>query len=1020
MDKKDKVSPAKYNQSLVRKDIIFVALTLLVTTIFHKGLAYYGDIVLTETVGKFINPKDILCIIGFGIFLLSSIAASIIHSRIVKKSFPSWVTYSSFLVAWLCIFFWIVPNPFWQFYTIDFNEFSVPYVLPVIILCLYISYSRIEAYKITSPLEPHNTSIFSIEQLPFDNPEEIVQDSFGRSPKAEFIAGEILKIKLSRSVGFGIVGRWGSGKTYFVKLVLQSLLNRAAQSGLPKPKILYFIPWAHQLEELESQFLKQFEGELDGRLASEFKSYANQFYQKSKKWFEKNPLELIAPSEPIDISQLNTALADGNNRYVVIIDDLDRLNNKEVIEVLRIIRNTANFANTFYLIGYDRAYIENSIKLINSENPTEYLNKIFQVQFHLPHPTRSALVELFTKRCQDALLNYFQKVEATGYQSAKRSLDTCVQRINSHEDLLGHLQLIGSFNSQGQTEFKKDVPHDHFANFVTNPRDVTILVNSFMQCFLEDQKYSMIDSYELFQVELIKLKAPRIYELLRAKSFLHSIPNEAISVNEDFLEMYFPGTGSANDKIRESKYIVKALFERRSSDNSAFAIRNRDYFEWYFDSFTAILSPTDRITSETIEDAGLNDLIKVLITQKTSSFKNYVSEMVRTPSAQNLVRKGKIVIYSSLLDEDLLMAGTVETFFERNEKLLHDAQSEELIKFIQNSLVEKPVEVAVVCSQLLANHYYKTGKLSQIVKPAVLKPVVVQCLDQAVIQELKYSEVISIYTNCIEEIIDSHVKFMSDAKKKIIPYLVKQPSDFMENIIIPEVIGEPDSRYVPNAIALSIFDDSPEQLSQYVKGLKRTAKTIEVTYFLKLFSKQNRSIHWIPGSIVEVSDSSTLVNKYESVSPYQNSVTFTHSGFSEIVARDVWFKKMKTNFIAHLEVIPKEEAITGGTYSFIKKIELEDSTLIEQATLKLWVDDTCKLSINGIPVLTSEITTHAPVPITFDSGALVTGPNELVFTVRNFSLKELGWDDADGHSNPYALLYELDIKLINQDSAQTK
>lgn len=65
-----------------------------------------------------------------------------------------------------------------------------------------------------------------------------------------------------------------------------------------------------------------------------------------------------------------------------MIDDLDRLDADEILEVLKLIRNTANFPYLKFVVACDRKYV---IEQLRSRAIDEkYLEKIFMVDFQLP------------------------------------------------------------------------------------------------------------------------------------------------------------------------------------------------------------------------------------------------------------------------------------------------------------------------------------------------------------------------------------------------------------------------------------------------------------------------------------------------------------------------------------------------------------------------------------------------------------------------------------------------------------
>ncbi|MBK8819062.1 MAG: hypothetical protein IPN49_08205 [Saprospiraceae bacterium] len=84
---------------------------------------------------------------------------------------------------------------------------------------------------------------------------------------------------------------------------------------------------------------------------------------------------------------IGASLRKQNKKLVIFLDDLDRLDGDEILEVFKIIRNSFDIANTFFIIGFDLDYVISQIKeKINSdlEKSITYLDKIFQLKINLP------------------------------------------------------------------------------------------------------------------------------------------------------------------------------------------------------------------------------------------------------------------------------------------------------------------------------------------------------------------------------------------------------------------------------------------------------------------------------------------------------------------------------------------------------------------------------------------------------------------------------------------------------------
>jgi hypothetical protein len=86
-------------------------------------------------------------------------------------------------------------------------------------------------------------------------------------------------------------------------------------------------------------------------------------------------------------------------QYIVILDDLDRLEKNEILEVAKLSRVIADFPNTFYIIPYDREYIDTTLyeKGNTQSLPKTYFDKIIQLEFKLPKTTNRDLATYFAQ-----------------------------------------------------------------------------------------------------------------------------------------------------------------------------------------------------------------------------------------------------------------------------------------------------------------------------------------------------------------------------------------------------------------------------------------------------------------------------------------------------------------------------------------------------------------------------------------------------------------------------------------------
>lgn len=186
----------------------------------------------------------------------------------------------------------------------------------------------------------------------------------------------------SDSYAIVVYGSWGSGKTVFLNYLEEKLRENDEE-------VLVFNPWNCQgtksiivdFFSLLSDVLKKYDSSLEKPIIQ---------YSKLLESLDA-PKILSFMSEQVfgrqeGISELKSHIVDSlskNQKPVyVLIDDLDRMEAEEILSVVRLIRNTANFPYLKFIVACDRDYVENKLKGIGVE--LKYLEKIFMSDIYLP------------------------------------------------------------------------------------------------------------------------------------------------------------------------------------------------------------------------------------------------------------------------------------------------------------------------------------------------------------------------------------------------------------------------------------------------------------------------------------------------------------------------------------------------------------------------------------------------------------------------------------------------------------
>lgn len=244
-----------------------------------------------------------------------------------------------------------------------------------------------------------------INDTPISNSKD---DKFGFDKIAEHLAGVFKENDLSHGLVIGVEGAWGSGKSSLVNLALNKL----------DPKqVVRFSPW---LVGNHSDLLHQFFVDLDkatheylpknikkathnifmkyANLVANFAliygllSYDGMVFQLLPSVIRHSASKRSERSLGQLRSQLNKNLLKLEDPIIVFIDDLDRLEPRETVEVLRLVRTVANFPNVGYILTYDPEILTTSIEnSINFDKNHTFLEKIVQASFRVPSIPRHIL-----------------------------------------------------------------------------------------------------------------------------------------------------------------------------------------------------------------------------------------------------------------------------------------------------------------------------------------------------------------------------------------------------------------------------------------------------------------------------------------------------------------------------------------------------------------------------------------------------------------------------------------------------
>ena len=116
---------------------------------------------------------------------------------------------------------------------------------------------------------------------------------------------------------------------------------------------------------------------------------------------------LQSEADQRSMSALKAELADSlaalKKPLLVVIDDIDRLTTEEIREVLQLIKANADFPNVIYLLLCERSIVSAALDAISGDRGSEFLEKIVQVGYNVPHVTSEAIQKVLFQGLNECL-----------------------------------------------------------------------------------------------------------------------------------------------------------------------------------------------------------------------------------------------------------------------------------------------------------------------------------------------------------------------------------------------------------------------------------------------------------------------------------------------------------------------------------------------------------------------------------------------------------------------------------------
>jgi len=441
---------------------------------------------------------------------------------------------------------------------------------------------------------------------------DLNHDRLGYTQFAERLANVVINMNVPNGYVIGLHGRWGSGKTTVVNFILEYIKkhNENAKDEAKQVEHVDFRPWivsGHQ--DLMAAFFKLLSEQLkpkEGKVRKLFYGGVRTTAEGADSLvdaaatlsvaidpsggvlsglaggFGKKALNaaldkfLNTPSLQKAYEDLRGLLSKSSRRFLVTIDDLDRLEDDEIKSIMQMVKTIGRLPNVIYLLVYDREIVWQALDEGVARIGPRFAEKIVQQEVELPLPGQRALLSMLDEE--------IKFITADGESSARWQyiVRNGVHRwINYPRDVLRFSNALkfawpalkGEFDSQDLVAIEGIRLFDPVAfDWIRRNRDFL---------FNEGRYFMGADEERKVSVEALK----------------GSLPPTTVDVIMELLTVLFPGQGKW---FEGDRYMVR-------ENHVASQARRGLASEAGYDSYFALRPSPDAVPKSTV-DAVLDNL----------------------------------------------------------------------------------------------------------------------------------------------------------------------------------------------------------------------------------------------------------------------------------------------------------------------------------------------------------------------------------------------------------------------------
>jgi len=279
--------------------------------------------------------------------------------------------------------------------------------------------------------------------------ERAVEDKLGRQIFAHRLADDIAAWSGAESLVIGLHADWGYGKSSVKNMATE----RLASLGDKAPRVVEFNPWMASGEAPVAQAFFQQVGEIladvglgdnGSKRAAAWRRYARYFSAAAHTataidtllpligvipGFGRSMAEKLrdaaglaeSAASQVDRSdqsfedlrdELKSHFRKLKRKLLVVVDDIDRLTDDEIRLIVRVVKASADFPNTVYLLLFQKEAVIRALNPISGGQGAEFLKKIVQIDLGLPQLPQQKVAEFWEKGVSEIFAGQLERLPA--------------------------------------------------------------------------------------------------------------------------------------------------------------------------------------------------------------------------------------------------------------------------------------------------------------------------------------------------------------------------------------------------------------------------------------------------------------------------------------------------------------------------------------------------------------------------------------------------------------------------------